>query len=406
MNHLNPIASNPLQGFHSRTARACLLALFLQNAFCCPDAWAGFVSPGQGLQVLAQEILANGALFWETKSTWTNLASPAKPYTVAVDYALPPCAAIAMGRLILTAWAGTPDYTCRLTVQINGQHLPAVAPLAFGSTHDSNPEFNLALPGVYGSGSGVWLLALPVPGGLLSRDGSANRVQITVETPDNFDGRIHQATLAAVYQSGSLHNSFSYILAEGNGDIYGSPKPPQVDARTLALNSVDPAGATAARLRVLYTYGDKAQNDRLYFNGFQFGGGDVAGYDKTVVGRDFGPDAASFDVLSTLAASNTVKFSVSAMDVPGTRETSLRPQLVILEVTHPPAEPPPALGIELNPVITWPVSTATYQLEYRPSADSGAWTPLTNLPAVLNGMNTVILPRSSPREFYQLRRTN
>jgi hypothetical protein len=66
----------------------------------------------------------------------------------------------------------------------------------------------------------------------------------------------------------------------------------------------------------------------------------------------------------------------------------------------------PSLVIGLNATITWPVSTDTYQLEWRDQADVGEWSPVTNAPVVINGMNTVILPPSNPQRFYQLRKAN
>lgn len=72
-----------------------------------------------------------------------------------------------------------------------------------------------------------------------------------------------------------------------------------------------------------------------------------------------------------------------------------------------PHNPAPELAIGLNVTISWPASTDTYQLEFRTNVNTGIWTPFTNaVPVVINGMNTVILPPSSPQRFYQLRKTN
>ncbi|MCL4788428.1 MAG: hypothetical protein KJ070_16815 [Verrucomicrobia bacterium] len=71
-----------------------------------------------------------------------------------------------------------------------------------------------------------------------------------------------------------------------------------------------------------------------------------------------------------------------------------------------PHNPAPELAIGLNVTISWPANTDTYQLEWRAQVDAGEWIPVTNTPAVINGMNTVILPPSSPQRFYQLRKTN
>ncbi len=66
----------------------------------------------------------------------------------------------------------------------------------------------------------------------------------------------------------------------------------------------------------------------------------------------------------------------------------------------------PDLAIGLNVTIAWPASTDTYELEWRSQVDAGEWTPVTNAPVIINGMNTAILPPSSPQRFYQLRKTN
>jgi hypothetical protein len=71
-----------------------------------------------------------------------------------------------------------------------------------------------------------------------------------------------------------------------------------------------------------------------------------------------------------------------------------------------PHHPAPELAVGLNATLSWPANTDTYQLEWRELVDMGLWTPVTNTPVVINGMNTVILPPSSPQRFYQLRKTN
>lgn len=71
-----------------------------------------------------------------------------------------------------------------------------------------------------------------------------------------------------------------------------------------------------------------------------------------------------------------------------------------------PHNPAPELVIGLNVTVSWPASTDACQLEWRSEADHGEWTPLTTAPEIINGMNTVILPPSSPQRFYRLRKTN
>jgi hypothetical protein len=366
------------------------------------SAQAGFSTPGQGVSNVFAGTVNNGALFWGTTPTWTN-NTPALPCTTTTGFALPACDRVVKSRLLMTVWGGTANYTCQMNATVNGASLPGVNPLVFGTTGDANPVFTENAPCAYGAGSGLWLVALPVPPDMLHTDGSSNIVNVTVTTPDSFDGRLHHVTLVAVYQSSSLTNQFDYALAEGSGDIYGNPTVPQVNQRAVMFGA-DPTNATAATLTALYTYGDTGQNDRLLFTGTQLGGNDIAQWDKTGTGLNYGPSVVSFDVLANLATTNALRFAVAAADVPGTRETSLRPQLTVLTVTRPPAGP--SLAIALNVTIAWPASADTYQLQFRPNADSGSWVDVTNTPVVIDGQNTVILPRTSPQQFYQLRKTN
>jgi hypothetical protein len=395
---------NPRRHFVSMRANTLVLALAFSLSCPTTKAHAGFAAQGQGMQTVLQNTIPNGALFMESRATWSNAATPAKPYLVDAWFAFPACDAVPVSRLVMTVWGGTAAYTCSLGVQINGTNLPLASPLTFGSTNDTNTVFSATAPSVYGSGSGVWLIGLPVPDGLLLKNGVSNHVAIAINSTDGFDGRINQVTLVAVCQSASLNNNFSYAIAEGSGDIYRVPTAPQVDARTNSLGLASTNGAMAARLRALYTYADIGQNDRLYFNGVQLGSDDVAGWDKTASGLDYGPTLLSYDVLGSLAVTNTVKFSVAAADVPGTRESSLRPQLAVLEVIGPAT--PPALAIAQAVVITWPASASGYQLESRPNPASGAWSSITNAPAVITGQNTVILPYAHPQQVFQLRKTN
>jgi hypothetical protein len=71
-----------------------------------------------------------------------------------------------------------------------------------------------------------------------------------------------------------------------------------------------------------------------------------------------------------------------------------------------PHNPAPVVAIGLNVTISWPANADTYQLEWRSQADTGAWAPVTNAPAIINGSNTVILPPTNPQRYYQLRKTN
>ena len=113
-----------------------------------------------------------------------------------------------------------------------------------------------------------------------------------------------------------------------------------------------------------------------FFNGHQLGSDDVAGWDKVGSGLDYGPSVVSYHVLPWLQASNTVKFSVAAADVPGTRETSLRPQFVALGVTHDAAKLVAVRnGDNLDLTVTGVPGQSCTIME---SSDLTNWTPLTN----------------------------
>ncbi len=71
-----------------------------------------------------------------------------------------------------------------------------------------------------------------------------------------------------------------------------------------------------------------------------------------------------------------------------------------------PHGPAPELAIGLNVTVAWPATAANYQLEWRAEAERGEWTPVTQAPVAIGGRNTVILPPTSAREFYQLRKAN
>ena len=88
------------------------------------------------MQTVLSGTVANASLYMGTSATWTNMAwNPAvgQPYNVPVSFALPPCDNVVTGRLVLTLWGGTPDYTANLSVSVNSNAL-ASGGLNFGST--------------------------------------------------------------------------------------------------------------------------------------------------------------------------------------------------------------------------------------------------------------------------------
>lgn len=305
---------------------------------------AGYAFAGQGMTNVVSGSVANGDLCGSTVPTWLN-ATPSLPYTNETSFTFPACDRIVVGRLALTVWGGTADYVCQMTVMVNGTNLPLANPMIFGGTGDTNAVFDAKAPCAYGSGYGVWLVTMPVPGEYLRTDGSANRVRVVEETANGFDGRIQHVTLVAVYQSGALANTLDYALVEGSGDIRATASPPQVNQRTATFANVNPANATAATLTALYTYGDTGLNDALLFNGTQLGGTDLSQWDNSTL--NYGPSVVRFDVLPHLAACNRVVFDVSP-DLPDPRDGNLRPQLAALAVTRPAVGPiAPALALRV-----------------------------------------------------------
>jgi hypothetical protein len=341
----------------------------------------GYAFEGLGITNVLAGSVANGDLFWGTVPTWAVVYPVSFPYTNEVAFALPTCTSVVASRLVMTLWGGMPDNTCQMTVTVNGTNLPSANPFVFGTTSDLNAVFDADAPCTYGSGYGVWLVALPVPGGMLHTNGSSNMVSVVETTPDNFDGRIEHVTLVAVYQSSALTNVFDYALAEGSGDIFANPTPPEVDHRTVTFGAVNPTNATAAMLTALYTYGHTGENDELFFNGTHLGGDDIAQGDTGIY---FGPSVVSFGVLTNLAATNAVVFTVAAGVVPDPRDgttSALRPQFAVLAVTRPLAAGQLAIaGVDAAGAhLIWNgPSGGSFSIETTTNLTHGPWNTLTN----------------------------
>ncbi|MEI8121410.1 MAG: hypothetical protein WCI20_05120 [bacterium] len=296
---------------------------------------AGYVQYGSGMKVIITGSVENAALNVQTTNTWRNTAT-ALPYTTQVDFALPHCDAVVNARLFMTVWGATRDYRYALTVCVNGITNPAT-PMIIGGTGDSNSVFVASNACAYGTGSGVWLVTVPIPPSTLFTNGTPNNVSVTAaygDGPSYDDGRIIHLTLMTVYQKGSLFNQFSYAMAEGSGDIYKN-QAGATNSVSTAWGSLNINDSLSARLYALYTYGDSNQNDRLYFNGIQYGSDDVANKQNNYTALIYVPDLVSFTV-TNLLSTNVVRFSVSTNEIPGTCETSLRPQAVALGITREP----------------------------------------------------------------------
>lgn len=378
-----------------------MLTLLLAAAMLPCPVNAGYAFAGQGLSNVLSGSVPNGALSWSTAPAWLN-AIPSLPSTNETAFTLPACDRIVVARLALTVWGGTADYLCRMTVAVNGTPLSLANPLAFGGTGDTNAVFTPDVPCAYGSGYGVWLVTLPVPGAYLHTDASANEVRVVQESGGGFDGRIQHLTLVVVSQSGALANTLDYAFVEGSGDLRAAPSPPQVDQRSVAFADVNPVAATGARLTVLYTYGDTGLNDGLRFNGTPLGGEDVSQWDATSL--NYGPSVVSFEVLPHLAASNRVTFDVSPA-VPDPRDGNLRPQLAALAVTRPAPRPvAPTLALRVHG------ETAQLTLVGEPgrtytvlaSADLAAWREAGTFVST-NVTSHWTVPAPRPPQFFRVR---
>jgi hypothetical protein len=62
------------------------------------------------------------------------------------------------------------------------------------------------------------------------------------------------------------------------------------------------------------------------------------------------------------------------------------------------------LGIANLPVITWPASLSNYQLQGSDSPAGPNWTTVTNVPALVNGLHTVIVQPTGAQKYYRLQR--
>jgi hypothetical protein len=66
----------------------------------------------------------------------------------------------------------------------------------------------------------------------------------------------------------------------------------------------------------------------------------------------------------------------------------------------------PTLAIAQKVALSWPVSGATFQLEYSTELSPTNWLALTNTPVVIEGQNTVLDSVAVPQRYYRLRKTN
>jgi len=62
------------------------------------------------------------------------------------------------------------------------------------------------------------------------------------------------------------------------------------------------------------------------------------------------------------------------------------------------------LNLANQPVITWPASLANYEVQSSDSLTTPNWTSVTNVPALVNGQNTIVLTPGGAPEFFRLHR--
>jgi hypothetical protein len=311
---------------------AAALASVLAGA---APAMAGFVLGGYAPQVVqSDQGVDSAATYFQTVRTWDVSGTGAQ---VNTSFTLPANEAILFARLYLDVYGGTNAHTAQVAVTVNGH---ALSPISIGGTSDANPTFDATKTCVYGSGVGQWQLAIAGIVSFLDRDGAANTIGVLVTDPNstNFDGRMVDVGLVAVYQDPSINQKLDYYLAEGDGYLRRPPPNPTYGnapaQRQVAISGVDTVNVTSAHYTTLYTHGDAGQADRQYFNGTQLGGNDVA-YGQY---GTYGPDLPTFDVSGYLSANSTVLYDVNTVgNTAG--ETSMLAKIGLLEVTHPMPEP-------------------------------------------------------------------
>jgi hypothetical protein len=298
-------------------------------------ALADFSTYGVGMNVETGSV-SNGALNVQVANNlWSGTAgSGSATNTYTNDFTGIACDNYAKAWLVTTIYGGSNLNTAKITATVNGSTVSALTVGNGGGVNDANAN-------VFGSSVvGVWVLSLPVNPAYLHADGSANTVSVVVSDKTQgatalFDGRTYYQALVTISQSTSNNNTLDYAFAAGGGDIGTSAG--YLTSRTLNMGALSNSTINQADLYATYIYGDSGQKDAVLLNGTSLLGDDVAtkngsaAYPADVV-------HASLAASSLLTTSNFLKFTVDAADVSG-GESSLRPQLAVLAVTHPVPEP-------------------------------------------------------------------
>jgi len=240
--------------------------------------------------------------------------------------------------LVTAVYGAVATNTAQITAVVNGN---TVSSLVVGGTGNTTT-------GVYGSGVGVWVVCLPVDTSFLHTNGSSNDVSVVIDNKTQgssatavFDSRSYYQALVTIAQDDSLNNTLDYAIAVGGGDI-GQTSGGYTISRTLDLGDLGGGDVIEADLYAVYAYGDMNQKDAILLNGHSLLGDDVANAKQsgmTTYPNDFVHATVSADDL--VAGDNLLKFTVDPSDFAAgsSLESSLRPQLAVLGVTHAVPEP-------------------------------------------------------------------
>lgn len=329
------------------SARVSWLWTGLLVAMVGTPALAGFSTYGLGMDVETGSV-SNGALNVQVvNNLWSGTSgSSAATNTYTNDFTGIACDTFAKAWLVTTLYGGSNLNTAKITATINGNTVSALTVGNGGGVNDANAN-------VYGSSvAGIWVLSLPVNTAYLHADGSANTVSVVVSDKTTgatapFDGRTYYQALVTISQNTSLNNTLDYAFAAGGGDIGTSTG--YVTSRMLNLGSLTSSTSTQADLYAAYIYGDAGQSDALLMNGTSLLGSDVATKNGSAAyPADF--VHANVSVATLALTNNQLKFSVGAADV-SSGESSLRPELAVLGVTHPVPEP---ASLAVLASVVWP----------------------------------------------------
>lgn len=300
---------------------------------------AGYSTYGLGMNVEAG-VVDNGAMHVQcANNLWSPTSgsgSPTNTYTNTFPGYV--CDNYARAWLVTAVYGGSHLNTAKITATVNGYTIASPTVGNAGGAYDVNPN-------VYGSSvAGIWVLSLPINPSYLHTDGSADVVSVVVSDKTTgatspFDGRSYYQNLITISRSASLKSTLDYAFVAGGGDI-GQTSGGYVTSRTLNLGAIASQPVSQVDLYATYIYGDAGQKDSLLLNDYSLLGDDVAKKNGTAAySADFVYSNVPTSYLS--AADNLLKFTVDPADFPerSTLESSLRPEMAVLAVTHPVPEP-------------------------------------------------------------------